>query len=115
MARKETTDVVQHFVLRARRQFGQVEAQRGLRAGGGGSLKTIVRILRGQYRGREGWISGTLAEREKSGIGKALVKGLPGPPEFYALSSLAEVQQLSLFETQKDPPPAQRPAADSES
>ncbi len=61
-------------------------------------MRTAVRILRGRYKAQEGWISGTLAERESAGIGKALVKGLPGPPEFYALSSLAEVKQLGLFE-----------------
>lgn len=71
-------------------------------------MRTIVRILRGRYVAQEGWISGTLAERAGAGIGKALVKGLPGPPEFYSLSSLAEVEQLSLFETQKDPPPAKK-------
>jgi hypothetical protein len=62
-------------------------------------VRTTVRILRGRYKAQEGWISGTLAERENAGIGKALVKGLPGPPEFYALASLAEVKQLGLFET----------------
>lgn len=78
-------------------------------------MKTTVRILRGNHRGREGWISGTLAEREGKGIGKALVKDLPDGAEFYALSSLEEVRQQSLFETQKDPPPAQGPTAADES
>ena len=78
-------------------------------------LRTDVRILRGQHRGREGWISGTLEDRSLRGITKALVKFDDGTlPELMATSSLEAAAQLGLFaslQTQKDPPQARRPAA----
>lgn len=61
-------------------------------------MKTAVRILRGKHRGRTGSVSGTLADRIGKGIEKALVHLEGEPPDFYALSSLEEVRQLSLLD-----------------
>lgn len=60
------------------------------------TTRTAVRILRGRYRGRVGWIKGTLADRRARGIGKALARIEGEPPELLALASMAEVTQLAL-------------------
>lgn len=58
--------------------------------------KTPVRILRGRYRGREGWISGTLADRQSRGVTKAIVKIAGEDAELLDTSSLRELAQLEL-------------------
>lgn len=60
------------------------------------TTRTDVRILRGRYRGRVGWIKGTLADRRARGIGKALVRIEGQAPELLALASMAEAAQLAL-------------------
>jgi hypothetical protein len=82
-------------------------------AGCGKSLKTPVRILRGRYAGREGWISGTLEDRARRGITKAIVKFADAPAELLATSGLEESLQLALpytDEAQKARRQAQGPA-----
>ena len=59
-------------------------------------MKTTVRILRGRYRGREGWIAGTLEDRAASGVTKALVHVEGELPELLATSSLDEAAQYDL-------------------
>lgn len=58
--------------------------------------RTPVRILRGRYRGREGWIAGSLADRATRGVTKALVHIEGEEPELFETSSLAEARQLAL-------------------
>lgn len=60
-------------------------------------MKTVVRILRGRQAGREGFISGTLADRAARRVTRALVHIDGEEPELYATSSLAEDLQLGLF------------------
>jgi hypothetical protein len=59
-------------------------------------LRTTVRILRGQHRGREGWIAGDLASRAARGVTKALVHIDGVEPEFFATSSLEASEQLTF-------------------
>ena len=66
-------------------------------------MKTAVRILRGQHKGREGWISGTLEDRAARGITRAIVKGIPGGADLFATSSLEAVAQLDLDLPQPGP------------
>ena len=56
-------------------------------------MKTLVRILRGRHRGREGWITGTIEDRRSRGITKALVHVEGEEPELLDLSSLQEQHQ----------------------
>jgi hypothetical protein len=60
------------------------------------TTKTPVRILRGRYRGREGRISGTLADRAARGVTRALVHIDGEEPELLETSSLEEARQLAL-------------------
>lgn len=66
-------------------------------AGPAGRRLTPVRILRGRYRGREGWIAGTLADRAARGVTKAIVHIDGELPEILETASLAEVRQLALL------------------
>ncbi|MCK1501517.1 hypothetical protein [Bradyrhizobium sp. 188] len=59
-------------------------------------MKTPVRILRGRYRGREGWISGTLHDRASRGVTRAIVHIDGQEPEILETSSLEEARQLLL-------------------
>jgi hypothetical protein len=59
-------------------------------------LKTAVRILRGRFAGREGWISGDLESRAARGITRALVHVDGELPDLFATSSLESATQLLL-------------------
>ena len=75
-------------------------------------MRTSVRILRGQHRGREGWISGTLEDRSLRDVTKALVKFDDGTlPELLATSSLEELTQLWLFQVGARSSPKSQPSA----
>lgn len=51
-------------------------------------MREAVTVLRGRYRGRQGWISGTLQDRAAHGVTKALVHIEGAEPELLATSSL---------------------------
>lgn len=72
------------------------------------TTRTPVRILRGRYRGRQGWISGTLADRAARGITKAIVH-VGADVELLSIENLQAVDQLDLFQTKT--PPARSPTA----
>ena len=60
-------------------------------------MKTLVRILRGRHRGRDGWIAGGIEDRRSRGITKALVHIDGEQPELLDLSSLQEQRQGVLL------------------
>ena len=62
-------------------------------------MQTPVRVLRGRWRGRQGWISGTLADRGVRGATKAIVH-LPEDVELLEVANLEaiEAQQIDMFD-----------------
>lgn len=60
-------------------------------------MKTEVIILRGAWRGRTGWIAGTLEDRRARGVTKALVRIDGDLPELLSIENLRPADQLALF------------------
>lgn len=59
-------------------------------------MRTEVRVLRGQLRGRAGWIAGTLEDRARRGITKAIVHA-GADVELLSIENLQSNDQLGLF------------------
>jgi hypothetical protein len=60
-------------------------------------MRTDVVITRGQWRGRPGWISGSIEDRRSRGLTKALVHVDGEEPEIFSIESLKANDQLGLF------------------
>lgn len=68
-------------------------------------MKTDVRILRGRYAGRQGWIAGSLEDRAARGITWAIVHA-GADVELLKTSNLIADRQLALALPETKTPPA---------
>lgn len=69
-------------------------------------MKTEIIVIRGALRGRPGWISGSLEDRARRGVTKAIVHA-GAEVELLELANLAADRQLGLFpDLETKTPPA---------